>query len=109
MSRQIARRLMARRDLILAAVALLLAGLSRADDPQRPSDRKDPAVGTEDICPFYEHGAGRWLAFDAPVEVRHKLETRGLKSYQVTFTADVLLEPGKPPQVELRFKEEGKF
>jgi hypothetical protein len=100
---------MSRRGLFLAAVVLLLGGLSRADDPQRPSDRKDPAVGKEDIFPFYEHGVGRWLAFDAPVEVRHELETRGLKSYKVTFTADVLLEQGRQPHVELRFKEEGEF
>jgi hypothetical protein len=69
---------------------------------------KDPAK-EGDLYPIYEHGVGRWLAFDVPLKVQHKLETRGLSEYKLALTIHILVRDGKQAMVRFTFTEEGTF
>src|SRR5262249_60665277 len=59
--------------------------------------------------PIDEHGDGHWLAFDAPLRVRHDLETPGLREYKLKLTVSILIREGKQAEVRFTFAEEGTF
>jgi hypothetical protein len=69
---------------------------------------KGPAT-KDDLYPVYEHGEGRWLAFDAPLRVRQDLKTPGLREYKLTLTVSILVREGKQAEVRFTFAEEGTF
>jgi len=74
-----------------------------------PADADKAPATKDDLYPIYEHGEGRWLAFDAPLRVRQDLETPGLHEYKLKLTVSVLVREGRQAEVRFTFAEEGTF
>jgi hypothetical protein len=88
--------------LLLVGAALLVGGSTLAGDAPGP-------VKSDDLYPIYEHGEGRWLAFDAPLQVRHDLDTPGLADYGLKLRVGILVRDGKQAEVRLSFTQRGTF
>jgi hypothetical protein len=88
--------------LLLVSLILLGAELTRAGDASEPAKQ-------DDLFPIYEHGVGRWLAFDAPLQVQHDLKTSGLTDYKLKLRVSILVRDRKQAEVRLSFTQEGTF
>jgi hypothetical protein len=88
--------------LLLVGAALLVASATHAGDAPEP-------VKSADLYPIYEHGVGRWLAFDSPLQVQHDLDTPGLTDYRLKLRVSILLRDGKQAEVRLSFTQQGTF
>src|SRR5262249_51804160 len=86
----------------LVGAALLVGGWTRAGDAPGP-------VKSDALYPIYEHGEGRWLAFDAPLQVRQDLDTPGLVAYGLKLRVGILVRDGKQAEVRLSFTQRGTF
>jgi hypothetical protein len=63
----------------------------------------------DDIHSIQEHGPGRWMSFSTPLNVQHKLTTKGLLGYELIFNPDFEIRQGQSPLFVFRFEEIGKF
>ncbi|MEI7906394.1 MAG: hypothetical protein WCI84_03450 [Bacteroidota bacterium] len=67
------------------------------------------AAQDDDILPIQEHGPDRWMSFTAPLNVQHKLTTKGLLGYELVINPDFQIRQGQGPLFVFRFEEIGKF